>query len=88
MKDLTNDELLDLAWDNIDNADRHTRASIVLVVLSLIQSILLMFSIVNILGFLLVYVPSICLYLYHKSKSDRYLKIVNEAIMELTSREN
>jgi hypothetical protein len=88
MKNLSNDELLDLAWSNISKADNHINASIVLVLLSLIQSLLLIFGVVNIVGFLLVYVPSFCLYLYHKHKGDKYLKTTYEVIAEITSREN
>lgn len=88
MKDLTNEELLELAWGNLDKADRHMYASIVLVSVSLIQSLLLIFSVVHIVGFLLVYIPSFSLYLYHKHKGDKHLKIVDQAIVELTSREN
>jgi hypothetical protein len=88
MKDLTNEELLELAWGNLHKADTHMYASIVLVLVSLVQSLLLIFSIVHIVGFLLVYIPSICLYLYHKNKGDKYLKIANEVIAELISREN
>lgn len=86
MKELNDRELLDLAWKNLSRADKHLYSTIVLVIIGLIQSILLMFDFVNILSFLIIYPISFLLYLYHKKKQEKYMKVVNEALDELTSR--
>jgi hypothetical protein len=86
MKDLNDKELLDLAWENIARADKHLYATIVLVIVGLIQSILLLFNFVGIVSFLIIYPISLLLYFYHKKKQENYMKVVNEALEELTSR--
>jgi hypothetical protein len=86
MKDLNDKELLDLAWENIARADKHLYATIVLAIVGLIQSILLLFNFVGIVSFLIIYPISLLLYFYHKKKQENYMKVVNEALEELTSR--
>lgn len=86
MKNLTDSELLDLAYEKLAIADKHMYSSIVLVIIGLIQSILLLFSFVNIFSFLIVYPISFLLYLYHRKKQEKYMNIVNEVLEELTSR--
>jgi len=86
MKELTDSELLTLAWENIAKADKHLYSSIVLTIIALIQSILLMFSIVNTFSFLVVYPVCFLLYLYHRKKQEKYMNVVTEVLEELTSR--
>jgi len=85
MKNLTDSELLSLAYKNLAIADKHFYSSMVLVIIGLIQSILLIFNFV--VSFLIVYPICFLLYLYHKKKQEKYMKIVDEALKELTSRE-
>ena len=86
MKELNDSELLELAWKNLARADKHLYATIVLVIVGLIQSILLLFNFVGIVSFLIKYPISLLLYFYHKKKQENYMKVVNEALEELTSR--
>lgn len=87
MKNLTDGELLDLARKNLAIADKHMYSTIVLTVVSIIQSILLFFNFVGIVSFLIVYLICFLLYLYHRKKQEKYMKVVDEALKEFTSRE-
>jgi uncharacterized membrane protein len=88
MKNLTDSELLAVAYKNLAIADKHLYSTIILAIVGLVQSVLLIFEFVNIFSFLIVYPISFLLYLYHKKKQEKYMKIVDEALEELTSREN
>jgi len=87
MKNLTDNELLALAWENIAKADKHLYSTLVLTIIGITQAILLIFSFVSIFSFLIIYPISFLLYLYHKKKQEKYMKVVNEVLEELTSRE-
>jgi len=86
MKELNDGELLDLARKNLAIADKHMYSTIILTIVSLIQSILLFFNFVGVISFLIVYLICFLLYLYHRKKQEKYMKIVDEALKELTSR--
>jgi len=87
MKELNDRELLDLAWKNLAIADKHMYSTIILTIVSLIQSILLFFNFVGVVSFLIVYLICFLLYLYHRKKQEKYMKVVDEALKEFTSRE-
>jgi uncharacterized membrane protein len=78
MKNLTDSELLSLAHKNLDKADIHMYSTLILTIVSIVQSILLFFSFVGVVSFLL--------YLYHRKKQKKYMKIVDEVLNEFTSR--
>ena len=86
MKDLNDRELLDLAYKHLAISDKHMYSTIVLMVVAIIQSVLLMFSVVGIVSFLIVYPICFLFYFYHKTKGEKHLKIVDDALKELTSR--
>ena len=87
MKELNDGELLDLAQKNLAIADKHMYSTIILTIVSLTQSILLFFNFVGVVSFLIVYLICFLLYLYHRKKQEKYMKIVDEALKEFTSRE-
>jgi Ca2+/Na+ antiporter len=86
MKELNDGELLDLARKNLAIADKHMYSTIILTIVSLTQSILLFFNFVGVVSFLIVYLICFLLYLYHIKKQEKYMKIVDEALKEFTSR--
>ena len=86
MKELNDGELLDLARKNLAIADKHLYSTIILSVVSIIQAILLIFNIVGVGIFLIVYLICFLLYLYHRKKQEKYMKIVDELLKEFTSR--
>jgi uncharacterized membrane protein (DUF373 family) len=87
MKNLTDSELLSLAHKNLAKADIHMYSTIVLTVVSFIQSILLFFNFVGAVSFLIVYPICFLLYLYHRKKQKKYMKIVDEVLNEFTLRD-
>ena len=87
MKNLTDSELLSLAHNNLAKADIHMYSTIVLTVVSFIQSILLFFNFVGAVSFLIVYQICFLLYLYHRKKQKKYRKIVDEVLNEFTLRD-
>ena len=87
MKELNDRELLDLAWKNLAIADKHMHSTLILTIVSIVQSILLFFNFVGVVSFLIVYLICFLLYLYHRKKQEKYMKIVDEALKEFTSRE-
>ncbi len=87
MKNLTDSELLDLAYKKLEIADKHTYSSLVLVLLGVIQVLLLIFGYIGALGFILIYPVSFGFYIYHKIKSEKYMNMVDEILQELISRD-
>jgi hypothetical protein len=87
MKELNDGELLDLARKNLAIADKHMYSTLILTIVSIVQSILLFFNFVGVVSFLIVYLICFLLYLYHRKKQEKYMKIVDEALKEFTSRE-
>ena len=87
MKNLTDSELLDLAYKKLEIADKHAYSSVVLVLISLIQVLLLIFDYIGVLGFILIYPLSFGFYLYHKIKSEKYMNMVDDILQELISRD-
>jgi hypothetical protein len=87
MKNLTDSELLALAYKNLAKADKQLYSTLILTIIGIIQSILLIFNFVGVVSFLIVYPICFLLYLYHKKKQEKYMKIVDEALKELNSRE-
>jgi Ca2+/Na+ antiporter len=87
MKELNDGELLDLARKNLAIADKHMHSTLILTIVSIVQSILLFFNFVGVVSFLIVYLICFLLYLYHRKKQEKYMKIVDEALKEFTSRE-
>jgi beta-lactamase regulating signal transducer with metallopeptidase domain len=86
IKELNDSELLDKAYKHLEIADKHLYSTIILSVVSIIQAILLIFNIVGVVSFLVIYLICFLLYLYHRKKQEKYMKIVDELLKEFTSR--
>ena len=76
-----------MARKNLAIADKHMYSTIILTIVSIVQSILLFFNFVGVVSFLIVYLICFLLYLYHRKKQEKYMKVVDEALKEFTSRE-
>jgi Ca2+/Na+ antiporter len=88
LENLTDDKLLELIHENIDKSDKHLYSTIVLTIVSLIQSIFLMFDYIGVLEFVIIYILCFCFYIYHKKKTNKYMSIVDKAVENLISRTN
>jgi len=86
MKQLNDSDLLDEMYKHLKIADKHLYSTIILTVVSVIQAILLIFNIVGVVSFLFIYLICFLLYLYHRKKQEKYMKIVDELLKEFTSR--
>jgi|688.fasta_scaffold92418_10 hypothetical protein len=87
MKNLTDSELLALAHKNLAIADKHLYSTIILLVLAIAQAIFLFINLITITPYLIITILSYILYFYHRKKQEKYMKIVDEVLEELTSRE-
>jgi hypothetical protein len=87
MKNLGDSELLELAWKHVSFSDKHFYATIVLMVVATIQSTLLLFNFFSLVSFCIIYPTCFLLYFYHKSKAEKHLRIVDNLVKELISRE-
>jgi len=87
MKNLTDSELLALAHKNLAIADKHRYSTIILLVLAIAQAIFLFINLITITPYLIITILSYILYFYHRKKQEKYMKIVDEVLEELTSRE-
>jgi uncharacterized membrane protein len=88
MKNLTDEELFDLANEYLVDNSKHATASVVLFVVGIIQSLLLMFSFITIVPFLLVAPIVYGFGYYHMRKGNKSLDKVDEILKEFDSRVN
>jgi Flp pilus assembly protein TadB len=86
MKELNDNELLNLAYKHLAISDKHMYSTIVLMVVAMIQVFLLIFNLIGVFSFLVIYPICFLFYFYHKSKGEKHLKIVDEALKEFASR--
>jgi preprotein translocase subunit YajC len=56
-------------------------------VLAIAQAIFLFINLITITPYLIITILSYILYFYHRKKQEKYMKIVDEVLEELTSRE-
>jgi hypothetical protein len=88
MKNLTDEELFNLANKCLDDNSKHATASVVLFIVGIIQSLLLMFGIINIIPFLVV-VPIVYGFgYYHLKQGKKSLDKVDEILLEFDERIN
>jgi len=88
MKNLTDEELFALANEYLVENSKHSIASAVLFIVGLIQSLLLLFGIINITTFLIV-VPIVYGFgYYHMRKGKKSLDKIDEILLEFDERIN
>ena len=88
MKDLTDDELFDLANECLADNSKHAISSTILFVSVIIQSLLLMFGVINITTFLIVTPIVYGFGYYHMRKGKKSLDKVDEILREFDERIN
>lgn len=86
MKELTTDELFNLAWSEMDNMKKNTLAITILCIIVFIQGLFVLITLKG-LGFLIsVDIVSAFLYFYHNRKFKKSDKLVEEILEELNKR--
>jgi uncharacterized membrane protein len=88
MKNLTDEELFDLANEYLTDNSKHATASVVLFIVGIVQSLLLMFSFITITPFLIVTPIVYGFGYYHMRKGNKSLDKVDEILKEFDSRFN
>ena len=88
MKNLTDEELFDLANEYLADNSKHATASVVLFIVGIVQSLLLMFSFITITPFLIVTPIVYGFGYYHMRKGNKSLDKVDEILKEFDSRVN
>lgn len=86
MKNLTDDELITMAYSEVKKIDINFWAQVVISVFLIAQSGLLIFNLVPIFSFSFLWILFFCLYIFHKQKSKKSEIKLQEILDELTSR--
>lgn len=87
MKNLTDSELIDMAYVEVRKIDIHAWSQIVIGILGVIQSILLIFNFTNILLFCIFWLSIVGIYIFHTKKIKESEIKLQEILNELTSRD-
>ena len=87
MKNLTDSELLDMAYIEVRKIDVNDWSQIVISILGIIQSILLIFNLTTVLFFVIFWVLIVGIYILHTKKIKECELKIQEILDELTSRD-
>jgi hypothetical protein len=87
MKNLTDSELIDMAYIEVRKMDTHCWSQIVISILGIMQSILLIFNLTNVLFFIIFWFLMVGIYIFHTKKIKECEKKIEEILNELTSRD-
>ena len=87
MKDLKDQELLDLAYNEIRKMDIHIISTVIFVVVLVFEFILAFLQIISLPILFLFLSAIIILYYYHSQRFKKCEKRVEEILNELTSRD-
>jgi hypothetical protein len=88
MKDLTDEELFDLANDYIKKNRKHAISSIILGLTGMIQSVFFIFDKINYIPFLIISIILYTFSYYHIKMSNLAIKKVEKILEEFDSRSN
>ncbi len=87
MKDLSTDELFNLAWSELDKMGKNTMAGIILCIVIIIHTLFVFITGIGIEFLIPVDIVCFLLYFYHDRKFKKSDKIVKEILEELDNRE-
>jgi hypothetical protein len=87
MKNLTDSELIDMAYIEVRKMDINAWSQIVISILGIIQSILLIFNLTTVLFFVIFWVLIVGIYILHTIKIKECELKVQKILDELTSRD-
>lgn len=87
MKDLSTDELFNLAWSELDKMEKNTLAGTILCIIVIVQSVATLITGKWFEVLILVDIVCFLLYLYHDRKFKKSDKLVKEILKELDNRE-
>jgi Ca2+-dependent lipid-binding protein len=87
MKELSTDELFNLAWVELDKMKKNTLASTILCFIVILQALFVILTGYGIELLLLVDIVCFLLYFYHDRKFKKSDKLVKEILKEIDKRE-
>ena len=87
MKNLTDKQLIDLAYSEVNKMDIHSWSQIIISIFLIIQLGLLIFNLISVVIFTFLWVLFFCLYMFHTRKSKKSEIKLQEILDELTSRD-
>ena len=86
MKNLSDDDLLELAHEKLAISDKHLYSSAVLLILVITETFLCLFDYISILFYILSITVFYCLHLYHSNQGKKCVKEVEDILKEFDSR--
>jgi len=87
MKELNDQELLNLAYEEIRKMDTHIIATVILAVISAVEFVLAILQIISSPMYVITVLGIFGLYYYHNQRFKKCEKRIDEILKELTSRE-
>jgi len=87
MKDLNDQELLDLVYNEIRKMDIHIISTIIFVIALVIEFILVFLQVILLPVFFILFFAVLILYYYHSQNFKKCEKRIEEILNELTSRD-
>jgi hypothetical protein len=87
MKNITDSELIDMAYAEIRKMDVNLWSQMILAILCIAESVLLLFGLIPMSVFAVFWFLFMGLYLFHYKKSKKSEIKIQEILNELTSRE-
>lgn len=87
MKDLSTDELFNLAWSELDKTNKNSLSTSILCIIVIVQSVTTLISGKWLEILIIVDIVCFLLYFYHDRKFKKSDKLVKEILEELDNRE-
>jgi hypothetical protein len=86
MKELTDEELSELANKNLENAYKDLSVNRLLLVVLIIEVVLFLTNTISPTSYLIFIVPCWLIYMFHYFRYKKSIKVVDEVIKELDNR--
>ena len=86
MKELTDEELSELANKNLENAQKDLSVNRLLLVALIIEAVLFLTNTISPTSYLIFIVPCWLIYMFHYFRYKKSIKVVEEVIEELDNR--
>jgi hypothetical protein len=86
MKELTDEELSELANKNLENAYRNLSVNRLILIILVIEVVLFLTNTISTTSYLIFIMPCWLIYMFHYFRYKKSIKVVDEVIKELDNR--